>query len=72
LVIFLRASLHCVPESQPRAIWEQLRASLRRKELSFFAVLRPDFAAIASLRAAQAKRSSRALTLDSWTEAREE
>jgi hypothetical protein len=28
----MRASLHFVPESQNRA-WEQLRASLRRKEI---------------------------------------
>jgi hypothetical protein len=35
-MFFARASLHFVPESQNRAFWEQLRASLRRKEMSFF------------------------------------
>jgi hypothetical protein len=36
--IFLRAPLHCVPASQNQtpACWEQLRASLRRKEKFFF------------------------------------
>ena len=28
----MRAPLHCVPASQNRACWEQLRAGLRRKE----------------------------------------
>jgi len=34
-ILFSRASLHCVPASQNQtpACWEQLRASLRRKEL---------------------------------------
>jgi hypothetical protein len=31
---FVRAPLRCVPASQNRACWEQLRASLRRKELN--------------------------------------
>jgi hypothetical protein len=71
----------------PRSRWEQLRAGLRRKEGAFSSALWPDSAAIASLRppqhaktarrgprlrSAQAKRSSRALTLVSWAEAREE
>jgi len=37
--IFARASLRCVPGSQTPSSWEQLRASLRRKEM-FFCALR--------------------------------
>lgn len=39
LMFFARASLRCVPASQNRAFWEQLRASLRRKEGFFSAVV---------------------------------
>jgi len=44
---FLRAPLHCVPASQNRAYWEQLRASLRRKERFWRQPVRHDFAAAA-------------------------
>ena len=71
----------------PRARRAQLRANLhptepkpgssgapglRRKEGFHSSALWHDFAAFASLHSAQAKRSSRALTLVSWTEGREE
>ena len=91
LMFFARASLRLVPASQrrastptrenracrgPRAYWEQLRASLRREEGHYSSALRPDSAAIASLRPPSRRkprvlgtpglwgpRSSRALTL---------
>jgi len=44
---FVRAPLHCVPARQNRACWEQLRASLRRSEMSFLTLLRHDSAALA-------------------------
>jgi hypothetical protein len=57
-ILFSRAPLHCVPASQNRDYWEQLRASLRRKEKSF-----GDF---------DGTSETRTLTLVSRTEAREE
>jgi hypothetical protein len=59
----VRAPLLCVPASQNRACWEQLRASLRRKEGLFSDALRPDCAALDSLRSSRAKRSSQSLIL---------
>ncbi len=43
---FARAPLLFVPASRNRACWEQLCASLRRKEGLFLNALRPDFAAL--------------------------
>jgi len=84
---FLRAPLHCVPASQKNRHAgsscaristppSQKRArrgprGLRRKELFWRQPVRHDFAALESLRSSRAKRSSRALTLVSWAEARE-
>jgi hypothetical protein len=78
-----RAPLRCVPSSQnrastptretracwgPRLCWEQLRASLRRKEMFFSSMCWHDFAAFARCASRKAERSSRALTLDlAWT-----
>jgi hypothetical protein len=53
-----------------RACWEQLRASLRRKEMFLFEHWAARLRSTRSLRSLRAKRSRRALTLVSWTEAR--
>jgi len=58
---FARASLHCVPSSLKKAARrEQLRASLRRKEMFLFERLRHDSAAFASLRPPQHAKTARA------------
>jgi hypothetical protein len=75
-VNFLKCALRCASshQGQKRACWEQLRASLRRKEDVFQASDGPTSQPSIPLRQAQgrARRSSRALTLVlAWTRFRE-
>jgi hypothetical protein len=63
-------ALRCFSSQQAktRDCWEQLRASLRRKEGLFQTPFTSDFAALDSLRSSRAKRSRQALMRASWAE----